>query len=125
MVNKKLGNQYENILLKELKKKGCWCHLFSYNKNGQPCDIVAIKYDTSFLIDVKHCDEIRFSFDKIQPNQITCFEYAKVCGCKNTGFAIWFSCKSKWYWLPYTMVVKFKDLGYKSVGYEALEELDL
>ena len=123
MVNKVIGNQYESIFVNVLRNKGFWCHLFAYNKNGQPCDIVAIKNNTPYLIDVKHCEEEVFNFNKIQPNQYTCFEYASLCGATNTGFAIWFTCRNKWLWLPYSLVKQLKASGEKSVNNELLEEL--
>lgn len=43
--NKKIGNKYELEFLKILKMNGYWCHLFAYNKNGQPCDIIGVKDD--------------------------------------------------------------------------------
>lgn len=105
MVNKKIGNKYEVELARLLQKKGYWCHILEYNKNGQPCDIVAIKGDKSFLIDVKHCSTDRFQFNRIEPNQKTCFEYAsKVCGVKNVGFALYFDNEQKFFWLPYETV---------------------
>ena len=118
---KKIGNEFEVKFANELRKKGYWCHIFEYNSNGQPCDIVAIKDDTSYLIDIKHCNEERFDFSKIQPNQFTCFEYARLCGVNNTGFAIWFECKKKWLWLPYTLVKEMKEMGEKSIRNEVLK----
>lgn len=121
MVNKKLGNEYENRCLKILQNMGFWCHLFSYNTNGQPCDIVAIKNNTPHLFDVKHCCESRFSFDKIQPNQLTCFEYANSCGVTNTGFVIWAETLCRWVYLDYQLVKKLMSQGEKSVKVEDLK----
>lgn len=116
--NKKLGNKYELEFLKILKMNGYWCHLFAYNKNGQPCDIIGVKDDLALLIDVKHCVDDRFDFSHIQPNQMSCFEYAEFCGNKNVGFAIYFEKQQGWYWLPYDKDF-FKDK--KSVKYDELE----
>lgn len=123
LVNKKIGNEYEIKFAEVLQKKGFWCHIFEYNKNGQPCDIVAIKNNVGYLYDVKHCDKDRFSFDKIQPNQVTCFEYAKQCGNSNTGFAIWFEKQQQWHYLPYEKYKQLKAEGKKSVRYQDLFEL--
>ena len=102
MVNKSIGNKCEQALGKLLQSKGYWCHILEYNKNGQPCDIVAIKGDVSMLIDVKHCDKDRFNFSRIEANQKACFEYASsVCGVKNVGFAVYFESDGKFYWLPF------------------------
>lgn len=122
-VNKKIGNDYEQLFLKKLQKSGFWCHLFAYNKNGQPCDIIACKNNTAYLIDVKHCEEDRFDFKNVQANQLTCFEYALKCGNANTGFAVWFENQANWYYLPYVDLKKFMDEGKKSIRYEFLKEM--
>ena len=102
MVNKKIGNKCEQELGRILQFKGYWCHILEYNKNGQPCDVVAINGDKAFLIDVKHCEKDYFVFSRIEANQKSCFEYAKsVCGVKNVGFAIYFESDNKFYWLPF------------------------
>ena len=102
MINqKKIGNKYEFKLCSILKDSKYWCHLFEYSVNGQPCDIVAIKDDVSFLIDVKHCEGDRFYTSRIEPNQQSCFNYAKKCGIKNVGFAIYFEKSKCWKWLEY------------------------
>ena len=106
-----------------LQGLGYWCHLFAYNKNGQPCDIVACKNNIAHLVDVKHCDEDRFDFKNIQSNQITCFEYNRMCGNTNTGFAVWFEKQQSWYWLPYFKVKDLMDAGKKSIRYENLKEI--
>lgn len=122
-VNKKIGNDYERKFLEYLQGNGYWCHLFSYNKNGQPCDVIACKNDTSHLVDVKHCDEDRFDFKNVQSNQLTCFEYALECGNKNTGFAVWFENQGKWFYLPYLYLKQLMEEGKKSIRYENLKEI--
>lgn len=123
MINKQIGNEYEQLFLDLLKRNGYWCHLFAYKQNGQPCDVIASKNNETFLIDVKHCEEDRFSFDKIQPNQITCFEYAERCGNDNTGFAIWFSKQHKWYFLRYKFLKELMKYDDKSIRYNMLDEI--
>ena len=125
MINKQIGNEYENKLLSLLQRRGYWCHLFAYKQNGQPCDVIASKNNETFLIDVKHCEEDRFDFKNIQPNQITCFEYNMMCGNTDNGFAIWFEKQQNWYWLPYFMVKNLMDEGKKSVRYENLKLLEV
>lgn len=118
--NKKIGNNTESLVLNSLKQNGYWCHLFAYNVYGQPCDIIALKNDTSFLIDAKHCSTDRFNFGNIEPNQLTCFAYARQCGVKNLGFAVFFEKRKELKWLPYDLVVKDKEQ--KSVGVVELED---
>lgn len=122
MINKKIGNDYENMFLKKLQSNGWWCHLFAYNKNGQPCDVIAVKDNIAWFIDVKHCEEKRFNFSNIQPNQLTCFEYANKCGNEHTGFAIYSTIYDKWLWLPYWLVKGTKE---KSISLVNLVEMDL
>lgn len=122
MKQKKIGNDTESKCLQMLQDNGYWCHLFAYNKNGQPCDIVAIKNNTALLIDVKHCSEERFEFKNIQPNQLSCFEYAQSCGNNYVGFMIYFEKEKTWKWLPYSAVKAFLKNGIKSVKiYETID----
>lgn len=113
--NKIIGNKTEQMLLDRLSKNGAWCHLFSYNANGQPCDVVTFKDGDGWLIDVKHCAGDRFYFKDIQPNQLSCFNYFVSCGNENCGFAIYFEKTDEFRWVSYVDVRRMIDLGYKSV----------
>ena len=124
-MNKIIGNDTEKLLLELLKSKGYWCHLFAYNKNGQPCDIVAIRDNVAILIDVKHCDSARFNFSRIEPNQRNCFKYADFCGNDNLGFAIYFQKTKHWKWLSNDKVRRLEQLGFKSASEKECEELPL
>ena len=88
---KKIGNKCESLLLDILKKKNYWCHLFASKDSGQPCDVIALKGDKHYLIDVKHCDTNVFYFSRIESNQHNCFRYAIECDIyyKDLGFAIY------------------------------------
>lgn len=97
--NKTLGNWYEELTCRMFMDAGYWCHLFAYKANGQPCDIIAIKGNKVFLVDVKHCETNKFYKSRVEPNQETCFKYAMQCGIKNCGFVIWYNGNA--YWLPY------------------------
>ncbi len=122
---KKIGNDTEQVALKILQEKGYWCHLLSYNKNGQPCDIIAVKNNVATFIDVKHCSEKRFAFKNIQPNQRTCFEYNEECGNTKTGFMIYFEQSNTWRWLSYECLCDFETYGFKSVNEQDCECLPL
>lgn len=117
---KKIGNDCEKKLALLLKQKGYWCHVFEYNKNGQPCDIVAFNGNKSFLIDVKHCCSTRFPLSRIEANQRTSFEYALRCGIRNVGFAVWFDVCESFKWLPYEKVAT--DVA--SVRFDELEDFE-
>lgn len=112
---KKIGNDCEKEALKLIHDKGYWCHLFAYNTNGQPCDIIALKDNEVLLIDVKHCCEDRFSYSNIQPNQLSCFSYAlsktKSAIC---GFLIYFEKYNSWKFLNYKMI----ENNEKSIRYD-------
>lgn len=106
MINvKKIGDKTENLLLKEISKFGYWCHLFAYNISGQPCDVVALKENKSFLIDVKHCKGDCFVTSRIEPNQHACFKYASSLNI-NCGFALYNQVDNTFYWLDYRLVEK-------------------
>lgn len=104
---KKLGNKCEQEFIKVLTQKGYWVHLFSYNTAGQPCDIICIKNNIPYLIDVKHCDNDVFYFSRIESNQHNCFLYASQCGCSldNLGFAIYSEVTKDFHWLSFKMLL--------------------
>ena len=121
---KKIGNKCESLLLDILKKKNYWCHLFASKDSGQPCDVIALKGDKHYLIDVKHCDTNVFYFSRIESNQHNCFRYAIECDIyyKDLGFAIYCELTQKFYWLTYDLVLCLKDA--KKVLVTALPELE-
>ena len=126
MINqKKIGNETEQRFLDLLQEKGYWCHLFAYNKNGQPCDIIAIKDGKPFLIDVKHCDEKRFGFSNVRDNQRSCFNYYESCNNENCGFAIYFAKTGTWRWLSYECLDQFESYGFGGVSEQDCEALPL
>lgn len=100
---KKIGNKCEQNTLSVLKSKGWWCHLFA-SQSGQPCDIIALKNDKYFLIDVKHCENLSFRKERIEPNQFTSFEYARRKGIVNTGFICFFELTQEYKFLSYEKV---------------------
>lgn len=122
---KKIGNNYEKKLCELLYTKGYWCHLFEYSKNGQPCDVIAIKGDVSMLIDVKHCCKDLFTFDRIEPNQRTCFNYAmNICKIKRLGFVIYFKSEEKFKWLNFKVLKTLEEKGKKSIRKEDLPDFE-
>ena len=102
MSNKKIGNEYETKFVEMMSGMGFWCHIFAYNTNGQPCDVIAVKDNKAFFFDVKHCDGDRFYTSRIEANQQSCFRYNKEIGNNtNCGFAIYFEKIGIWKYLPY------------------------
>lgn len=106
---------YEDIACKFLAKKGYWVHLFATTSVGQPCDIVALKDNIGFLIDVKHTEDDYFEFSRVEPNQETCFELANKKGNKNCFFMIYFEKTQNWRLLSFAKYKFLKNSGDKSV----------
>lgn len=70
--NKKSGTAFEKEFANWLHdNKGAWAHVLADKKNGQPFDIIAVRYGCAIAIDCKECESERFSFDRIEPNQRT------------------------------------------------------
>lgn len=116
-MNKTIGDNYEKKFIEYISKKGYWCHLFAYKAEGQPCDVVALKNNIPYLIDVKHCDKDRFDFNHIQVNQKNCFKLAYMKGNENCGFAIYFEKQHMWKWLPYFVVELYEREGNHSISH--------
>ena len=123
----KLGNATERNVAKTLRSLGFWNHILMKRQEGQPCDIVGGKGDengkiTMCLIDAKHVeDKVSFSFDRIEPNQISSLGYArnfaKIQG-KNAfvGFAIFFDRDKQLRWLSFDKYEELAKMGAKSVN---------
>lgn len=97
--------QTEKEVLNILQKKGYWCHLFEYSSNGQPVDIIAFNDSKVMLIDVKHCDNVRFTYSRIEANQDMCMKYARSISAKvKLGFVIYFELINKFKFLEYDKI---------------------
>lgn len=124
MVNKVIGNSTEQEFLKILKELRYWCYLTPDKVNGQPCDVIAIRDNVGWLLDVKHCNDNRFDFTRIEPNQLMCFEYNRILGNNNTGFALYFQRKCIWKILRYDVYCKYLRQGASvNADSEYLEDL--
>ena len=122
MANIDIGNSIEDKCCILLQENGFWAVRLGNTETGQPCDVVAIRNKSNWLIDVKHSKVDNFVLTRCEPNQKTTFKYAtRYCGIKNTGFAIYFDTIKKFKWLP------FKDIDfdrYKSINYKDMEDLE-
>lgn len=121
---KKIGDEFEKKLCELFANKGYWCHNFSYDVNGQPCDIVALKNNISWLVDVKHCVGNRFSFSRIESNQKGCFKFANSLGIERVGFAIWFEKTQDFRWMSYSLYELFRSRSCKSVKWQYLANME-
>jgi Holliday junction resolvase len=91
MSNKKLGNSFESELCDILAEEGFWCHNLAQNSAGQPADVIAVKDGKAYLIDCKVCSRGRFSFSRIEENQVQSMELWRDCGNGEGLFALEFS----------------------------------
>ncbi len=88
MINKKLGNDFEQELCEILADAGYWVHNFSNRKNGQPADIIAVKSGGAYLIDAKVCTYEVFPFRRIEDNQQLAMDMWLECGNITPYFAL-------------------------------------
>ncbi len=123
----KLGTATEKFIAKTLKNYGYWVYNMPKKTNGQPCDIVAIKGGNSFLawlIDGKHVrdEEVSFSFNRIEANQISSMNYAhNYAKINNIGFCIFFDRDKQLRWFPFEKYLDMYNKGFKSVNMNDLE----
>lgn len=118
MNNVKIGNATEKKIIQLLRDKNYWIYNTPHKVNGQPVDIIAIRKNSSWLIDAKHVEQksISFPFDRIEPNQITTCIYANsFAGIENIGFAIDFDRDGQVYWLPFNLYQELNKTGCKSI----------
>lgn len=70
MINKKLGNSFEQELCEKLSEYGFWTHNLAMNKSGQPADIIAVRNKIAYLIDAKVVSSPRgFALSRVEDNQ--------------------------------------------------------
>lgn len=69
MSNKALGNKAEELVANKLYEMGFWVHRLQQNAAGQPADIIAVRNEKTFLIDVKYCSNFNFKLERIEDNQ--------------------------------------------------------
>ena len=123
-----VGNDAERYVKEIFKKYGYWAYNTPKAKDGsQPVDIIALKGQLNWLVDVKHVrgKDISFAFSRIEANQLTCMDYAKnFAGVQNLGFAIVFERLNNCRYLPYEHYLEFKRMGRKSVNANELPSLE-
>lgn len=88
MNNKTIGNSFEIEYAGILSKNGFWVAYMTPKKNigSQPCDLIAIKNDISFLVDCKTCKTHLFSLNRVEENQRQAFK--KYIKCGNTKYIL-------------------------------------
>lgn len=127
----KVGNETENEVVSIFNKDKYWAYNFPKKASGQPVDIVAIKGGEKirvWFVDAKHVNENKasFSFEDIQPNQITSLMYisnfAKIN--EKLGFVIKFERTKEFYFLPFDKYQELAEQGRKSVNLSELERFE-
>lgn len=88
MTNKKIGNNFEQLLCEKLSERGFWCHNLTQNQAGQPADVIAVKDGKPYLIDCKVCKNNTFSFNRIEENQHNAMRLWKQSGNGEGWFAL-------------------------------------
>ena len=129
MRQKDLGNKTEKDIVEVFKKNKYWSLIIPPSPSGQPFDIIARKKNYTWFIDAKHLenDKASFSFDRIEPNQITSMNYAyHIAEIKDRiGFVIkWERDVSKHFFFSWDKYITMNQNGLKSVRIEELEILE-
>lgn len=131
MINSKqlqVGNEAEKIVQELFKQYGYWAYITPKGKDGsQPVDIIAMKANSNWLVDVKHVrtEEVSFPFNRIEANQITSMDYAyNFSNIKKVGFAIYFERINRCVYMPYIKYLDLKKNGRKSVNVNELYSLE-
>ena len=89
MNNKKLGNNFENMMCEILAKDGWWVHFLSPDRRGaQPFDIIAVRAGLAAAIDCKTCEDHIFRLSRLEDNQINAFEKWRACGNAHAYLAV-------------------------------------
>ena len=107
MTNKKLGNDFEQLLCEKLSEYGYWCHNLAMNKAGQPADVIAVKNKKAYLIDAKVCSSRGFALSRVEDNQ----ELAMNLWNERGNGQAWFALQvptGEIYMLPHWCILGFK-----------------
>lgn len=103
MNNKKLGTDFETEFCELLASRGYWVHFISPAPNGgQPFDVVAAKGGEAFAFDCKTCAANRFTYSRLEDNQIMAFELWMKCGNNEPRVAV--KHKGAIYLIPYKVL---------------------
>ena len=120
LINKKLGNDFEQELCEILADAGYWVHNFANRKNGQPADIIAVKNRMAFLIDAKVCSYEIFPFKRIEDNQHLAMDMWIECGNIEPYFAL--KCRNEIYMVGYRTIKDLMKKGKKQLNLEDMNK---
>ena len=120
MINKKLGNDFEQELCEILANAGYWTHNFANRKNGQPADIIAVKNGKAYLIDAKVCSYEVFPFKRIEENQQLAMDMWIECGNITPYFAL--STRNEIYMISWQAIKCLRAKGKKQLNLEDMNK---
>lgn len=120
MINKKLGNDFEQELCEILADAGYWVHNFANRKNGQPADIIAVKDGGAYLIDAKVCSYEVFPFRRIEDNQHLAMDMWIECNNIEPYFAL--KCRNEIYMVGYRTIKDLQKKGKKQLNLEYMNK---
>ena len=120
MINKKLGNDFEQELCEILADAGYWVHNFASRKNGQPADIIAVKNGKAYLIDAKVCMYEVFPFRRIEDNQHLSMDMWIECGNVTPYFAL--KARNEIYMVSYEFIKELSKQGKKQLNLEDMNK---
>ena len=120
MINKKLGNDFEQELCEIFADAGYWTHNFANRKNGQPADIIAVKHGKAYLIDAKVCMYEVFPFRRIEDNQQLAMDMWIECGNTTPYFAL--KARNEIYMVSYEFIKELSKQGKKQLNLEDMNK---
>ena len=120
VINKKLGNDFEQELCQILADAGYWTHNFANRKNGQPADIIAVRSGGAYLIDAKVCSYEVFPFKRIEENQHLAMDMWLECGNIEPYFAL--KARSEIYMVGYVTIKNLMRKGKKQLNLEDMNK---
>ena len=120
MINKKLGNDFEQELCEILADAGYWVHNFANRKNGQPADIIAVKNGKAYLIDAKECTREIFPLKRMEYNQELSMGLWIECGNTTPYFAL--KARNEIYMVSYEFIKELAEQGKKQLNLEDMNK---
>ena len=120
VINKKLGNDFEQELCQILADAGYWTHNFANRKNGQPADIIAVKNGKAYLIDAKECTREIFPLKRMEYNQELSMGLWIECGNIEPYFAL--KARNEVYMVDYITVMELMRKGKKQLNLEDMNK---
>ena len=120
VINKKLGNDFEQELCQILADAGYWTHNFASKKTGQPADIIAVKNGKAYLIDAKECTREIFPLKRMEYNQELSMGLWIECGNTIPYFAL--KARNEIYIVAYTIVMELIRNGKKQLNLEDMNK---